>query len=138
MASAGPYANHLHLTPDRQPRQYLTTHVFYRPDALPTGRLQDSGHVTVTVVSVNPGLDCTLTESTADDDRSLHVCLCCSLLSGLRTAVHVCTAVARVHVSSTCLLARGNCRAASALLFHLFIDLVVGENAFLSDGSREM
>jgi len=48
----------------------------------------------------------------------------------------VCTAVARVHLSSTCLLARGNCRAASALPFHLFIDLVVGENAFLSDGSR--
>jgi len=26
MASAGPYANHLHLAPDREPRQYLTTH----------------------------------------------------------------------------------------------------------------
>jgi len=25
MASAGPYANHLHLAADRQPRQYLTT-----------------------------------------------------------------------------------------------------------------
>jgi len=25
MASAGPYANHLHLIPDRRPWQYLTT-----------------------------------------------------------------------------------------------------------------
>ena len=30
MASAGPYANHLHLAPDRWPRQYLN-----RLDALP-------------------------------------------------------------------------------------------------------
>jgi len=26
VASVGPYANHLHLAPDRQPRQYLITH----------------------------------------------------------------------------------------------------------------
>ena len=25
VASAGPYANHLHIAADRQPRQYLTT-----------------------------------------------------------------------------------------------------------------
>jgi len=25
VASAGPYANHLHLAPDRSPRKYLTT-----------------------------------------------------------------------------------------------------------------
>jgi len=35
MAVAGPYANDLHLAPDRQQRQHLTTQVFYRPDALP-------------------------------------------------------------------------------------------------------
>jgi len=34
VASAGPYASHLHLAPDRSPRQHLTTE-FYRPDALP-------------------------------------------------------------------------------------------------------
>ena len=28
VAAAGPYANHLHLTPDRQPRQHLITQVF--------------------------------------------------------------------------------------------------------------
>jgi len=28
VASAGPYANHLHLAPERLPRQYLTTQVF--------------------------------------------------------------------------------------------------------------
>jgi len=28
VASAGPYANHLHLTPDRKRRQYLTTQFF--------------------------------------------------------------------------------------------------------------
>jgi len=28
VASAGPYANHLHLAPDRQPCQYFTTQVF--------------------------------------------------------------------------------------------------------------
>jgi len=27
VASAGPFANHLHLAPDRQPPQYLTTQV---------------------------------------------------------------------------------------------------------------
>jgi len=34
MSSAEPYANHLHLTLDRLPRQHLITH-FYKPDALP-------------------------------------------------------------------------------------------------------
>jgi len=28
VASAGPYANHLHHAPDRQPSQYLTTRFF--------------------------------------------------------------------------------------------------------------
>jgi len=28
VASAGPHANHLHLTPNRQPRQYVTTQFF--------------------------------------------------------------------------------------------------------------
>jgi len=28
VASAGPYANHFHLAPDRQPDQHLTTHFF--------------------------------------------------------------------------------------------------------------
>jgi len=32
-ASAGPYANNLHLVQDRQPDQHLIT--FYRPHALP-------------------------------------------------------------------------------------------------------
>jgi len=35
---------------------------------LPQSGRQDSGHVTVAVVSVNPGLDCMLTESTTDDE----------------------------------------------------------------------
>ena len=35
LASAGPYASHLHLTPDRLPNQHLITQVFYGPDALP-------------------------------------------------------------------------------------------------------
>jgi len=29
VASAGPYADHLHHAPDRYPRQYLTTQFFY-------------------------------------------------------------------------------------------------------------
>jgi len=33
-ASAGPYANNLHLGPDTRPQQHPITH-FYRPDALP-------------------------------------------------------------------------------------------------------
>jgi len=33
VASAEPYANHLHLAPDKQPCQYLTTQFFYRPNA---------------------------------------------------------------------------------------------------------
>ena len=37
VASAGPYAS-LHLAPDRC--QYPTTHVFYRPDALPAAQQQ--------------------------------------------------------------------------------------------------
>ena len=35
VASAGPYANNLHLTADRLPHQHLITQVFYRQDALP-------------------------------------------------------------------------------------------------------
>jgi len=35
VSSAGPYANHLHLTPERQKCQHLNTQIFYRPDALP-------------------------------------------------------------------------------------------------------
>jgi len=34
VASAGPYANHLHLALDRSPCQHLNTR-FYGPDALP-------------------------------------------------------------------------------------------------------
>jgi len=44
VASAGPYANHLHLVPDRQQRQHLTTQVFYRPDALPAAKPTASRH----------------------------------------------------------------------------------------------
>jgi len=33
VVSAGPYANNLHLAPDRQPHQHRNT-IFYRPDAL--------------------------------------------------------------------------------------------------------
>jgi len=45
VASAGPYAS-LHLAPDRQPRQHLTSHhsVFYRPDALPAAQPAASKH----------------------------------------------------------------------------------------------
>jgi len=41
VASAGPYAS-LHLAPDRC--QYPTTHVFYRPDALPAAQPTASKH----------------------------------------------------------------------------------------------
>ena len=34
VASAGPYANNVHLAPDRQSHQHLITQFFYRPDAL--------------------------------------------------------------------------------------------------------
>ena len=43
VASAGPYAS-LHLAPDRQPRQHLTTQFFYRPDALPAAQPTVSKH----------------------------------------------------------------------------------------------
>jgi len=39
VASAGPYANHLHLAPDKLKCQYLTTS-FYRLDALPAAQPQ--------------------------------------------------------------------------------------------------
>jgi len=35
VASAGPHANNLYLTPDRSPRQHLITHFFTDLDALP-------------------------------------------------------------------------------------------------------
>jgi len=34
VASAGPYANNLHLTSDRQPCQHLIIQFFYRPHTL--------------------------------------------------------------------------------------------------------
>jgi len=34
----------LHLAPDRQPRQHLTTQFFYRPDALPAAQPTASKH----------------------------------------------------------------------------------------------
>ena len=44
VASAGPYATHLHRAPDRQPCQYLTTQVFYRLDALPAAQATAPKH----------------------------------------------------------------------------------------------
>jgi len=38
VVSAGPYANNLHLAPDRQSHQHPITHFFYRPDALPDAK----------------------------------------------------------------------------------------------------
>jgi len=40
--SAGPYANHLHLTPDRQPCQYLTTQFLQArcPSCCPTNSVK--------------------------------------------------------------------------------------------------
>jgi len=35
VTSAEPYANHLHLAPDRQPCQHHITQILYRPDTLP-------------------------------------------------------------------------------------------------------
>ena len=46
VASAGPYANNLHLAPDRQPHQHLITH-FYRPDALPDAQPTVTKHAKV-------------------------------------------------------------------------------------------
>ena len=43
VASAEPYANHLHLAPDRQPCQHLITR-FYGPDALPVAKPTESKH----------------------------------------------------------------------------------------------
>jgi len=43
VASAGPYANHLHLAPDRQPHQYLTTH-FLQSGALPAAQVAALKH----------------------------------------------------------------------------------------------
>jgi len=43
VASAGPYANHLLLTPDRYPCQYLTTQIFSgRMPFLPPNQQQQS------------------------------------------------------------------------------------------------
>ena len=44
VASAGPYANNLHLDPDRKPHQHLITQFFYRPDALPDAQPTVSKH----------------------------------------------------------------------------------------------
>ena len=46
VASAGLYANNLHLAPDRQPHQHLITH-FYRPDALPDAQPTVTKHAKV-------------------------------------------------------------------------------------------
>jgi len=43
VASAGPYANNLHLAPDRRPHQHLINQ-FYRPDALPGAQPTVSKH----------------------------------------------------------------------------------------------
>ena len=40
VASAGPYANNLHLPPDRQQHRHLITQFFYRSDALPTSSVK--------------------------------------------------------------------------------------------------
>jgi len=42
LASAGPYANHLHLAPDRLPRPYLTTQFFQAgcPSCHPTNSVE--------------------------------------------------------------------------------------------------
>ena len=50
VASAGPYANNMHLTPDRQPHQHLISQFFYRPDALPDAQ---------PIVSSTEGITCT-------------------------------------------------------------------------------
>ena len=44
VASAGPYANNLHLAPDRQTNQNLITQSLYRPDALPDAQPTVSKH----------------------------------------------------------------------------------------------
>jgi len=44
VASAGPYANSLHLAADRQPHQRLITQFFYRLDALPDAQPTVSKH----------------------------------------------------------------------------------------------
>jgi len=44
VASAVPYANHLHLAPDRQPRQHRITRFFCRPDALSDAQPTASKH----------------------------------------------------------------------------------------------
>jgi len=49
MASAGPYTNHLHLAPDRQPRQHLITQFF-------TGRM----------LFLTPNQHCQSTKATID------------------------------------------------------------------------
>ena len=67
---------------------------------LPQCGRQDSGHVTVAVVSVNPGLDCMPTESTTDDEtrRWVRVTVWDAVF------VAVCLIIGRVWaVSSQCL-----------------------------------
>jgi len=44
VASAGPYANHLHLAPDRQPRQHLITPSFTGQNALSDTQPTASNH----------------------------------------------------------------------------------------------
>jgi len=44
MASAGPYANHMHLAPDRLPYVSTLPLRFYSPDALPDAQPTVSKH----------------------------------------------------------------------------------------------
>jgi len=44
VASAGLYANNLHLAQERPPHQHLITLNFYRPDALPDDKPTVSKH----------------------------------------------------------------------------------------------
>jgi len=47
LASAGPWANHLHFASDRKPRHHLITQLFYRPDALCNAQPTVSSRATV-------------------------------------------------------------------------------------------
>ena len=50
VASAGPYANNLHLAPDRQPHQHPSLN-FYRQDALPDAQQTVSKHLKTLIMA---------------------------------------------------------------------------------------
>ena len=88
LASAGPYANHLHLSPDRQPCQYLTTQFFtgQMPFLLPNQQCQSTeGNVGIMRTLTDDSVGCRYTGTVQDCTSSRWTYLACQGRSSQQT-----------------------------------------------------